>query len=380
MIVREFLHWARVAAAGDRADATAALARAYLHADLSEEDRAAAEGAMAMMLDDPSPLVRRALAEALADAGDAPLYVVLALAADQPEIAAIVLEHSPLLCDADLVDAVGGGDPVRQLAVARRCPLPAPVAAAIAEVGTAEACLTLIENPAADIPAFSLHRIAARHGRHAALREALLARDDLPASTRQTLVRMLAEVLVDFVASRGWIEESRVRSAAKEACEKAAVAIAASSADGEEVRSLIVHLQESGELTAGLVLRALLSGHLLLFEEVLAELSGLPLARVSALVHDRRGAAFRALYDRAGLPASAFPAFRAALDALHEAGFVDDPAASAALKRRMVERVLTRCEHEASGEIEPLLCLLRRFAVEAAREEARRFCSELMAA
>ncbi|HET9687776.1 MAG TPA: hypothetical protein VFP79_11430, partial [Pseudolabrys sp.] len=38
-----------------------ALARAYLYSDLSPDDLAAAEGAMIMLLDDPSPLVRRAL-------------------------------------------------------------------------------------------------------------------------------------------------------------------------------------------------------------------------------------------------------------------------------------------------------------------------------
>jgi hypothetical protein len=45
----------------------------------------------------------------------------------------------------------------------------------------------------------------------------------------------------------------------------------------------------------------------------------------------------------------------------------------------MIERVLTRCEDEALGELEPLLTLLRRFATEAAREEARLFCDELVA-
>ena len=45
----------------------------------------------------------------------------------------------------------------------------------------------------------------------------------------------------------------------------------------------------------------------------------------------------------------------------------------------MIERVLTRCEDEEFGEIEPLLTLLRRFAAEAAREEARLFCDELVA-
>jgi hypothetical protein len=45
----------------------------------------------------------------------------------------------------------------------------------------------------------------------------------------------------------------------------------------------------------------------------------------------------------------------------------------------MVERVLTRCADESSVDIEPLLTLLRRFAAEAAREEARMFCEELVA-
>ena len=62
MIVRQFLQWVRTAGAAERAEATTALARAYLYSDLSADDRAAAEGALIMLLDDPSPLVREALA------------------------------------------------------------------------------------------------------------------------------------------------------------------------------------------------------------------------------------------------------------------------------------------------------------------------------
>jgi hypothetical protein len=57
-----------------------------------------------------------------------------------------------------------------------------------------------------------------------------------------------------------------------------------------------------------------------------------------------------------------------------------EPGGAARLKRRMVERVLTQCEEERGETIEPLLILLRRFALEAAREEARLFCDELAAA
>jgi uncharacterized protein (DUF2336 family) len=154
----------------------------------------------------------------------------------------------------------------------------------------------------------------------------------------------------------------------------------AATSPAPDLRALVRHLRATGQLTAGLILRALLSGNLGLFEQALADLSGLPPARVAGLIHDQRGAAFRALYDKAGLPASAYSAFRAALDALHEIGFVGEAGGATRLKRRMVERVLTRCAEDDPGEIDPLLTLLRRFATEATRDEARLFCDELVAA
>src|SRR5262245_48425178 len=159
MIVRQFLQWVRTAGAAERAEATSALARAYLYSELSADDRAACEGALIMSLDDTSPLVREALARALAFSEFSPPAVVLGLAADQPEVASWVLEHSPLLVDADLVDAVATGGPETQSAIANRADLPCSVSAAIAEVGSAEACLVLIENPQAEIVPLSFHRI-----------------------------------------------------------------------------------------------------------------------------------------------------------------------------------------------------------------------------
>jgi uncharacterized protein (DUF2336 family) len=202
MIVRDFLDWVRTAPAGKRAEATSALARAYLYSDLSPDDLGAAKGAMLMLLDDPSPLVRRALADALAASPSAPPAIVLALAADHPDIAAPVLALSPLFVDADLVDAVATGTPAVQTAIASRAALPRSVAAAIAEVGTEESCLALLQNHDADIAPFSIDRIVERHGHLAAVRELTLARDDLSIATRQILVAKLSETLAGFVAER----------------------------------------------------------------------------------------------------------------------------------------------------------------------------------
>ena len=378
MIVRQFLQWVRTAGAAERAEATAALARAYLYSDLSDDDRAACEGALVMSLDDPSPLVRTALARALAFSEDAPLVVILGLAVDQPQVAGWVLQHSPLMVEADLVDAVATGAMGAQLAIANRGGLAPAVAAAIAEVGAPEACLVMVENPSAGIAPLSLDRIVERFGHLGAIREALLAREDLPAPTRQALVAKLSETLAGFVTAREWLEGERAERVTREACEKATVTLAAIS-PRTEVAPLIEHLRESGQLNAGLILRALLSGNIALFEHALADLSGVPLARVSALVHDRRSSALRALYERAGLPASTYVAFHEAMEAIKDVGYLHGPDGSARLRRRVVERVLARCADGTIGDVEPLLTLLRRFAAEAAREEARVFCQELVA-
>src|SRR5258707_12694877 len=151
MIIKRFLRWVRTASPRARAAASGALARAYLYCNLSTDDRDAAENAMIALSDDPSPLVRRALAEALAASPDAPRAVVQALASDHRDIAAVVLARSPFLVDAEVVDFVATCDSAAHATIATRAPLRRAVAAAIAEGGSARACLVPIENPFADV-------------------------------------------------------------------------------------------------------------------------------------------------------------------------------------------------------------------------------------
>ncbi|UYO38387.1 DUF2336 domain-containing protein [Rhodopseudomonas palustris] len=377
MIVRQFISWIRHAPAGERAEATRALARAWLISDLTIDDRIAAEGALLLMLDDPAAQVRQAIAEVFASHPDAPPTIVRALASDQASVALPVLEFSPLLLDADLVDIVATGDNAVQCAVARRFQLPAAVCAAIAEVGSPAAALELIENPHAELAPFSWDRIVERHGHLAAIRESMLALPDLPAATRLALVAKLSDTLQQFVVARGWLSADRAARATGEAMDRSTIAIAAR-ARGADMAALMRHLCETRTLTAGLILRALLSGNLLLVEHALAELSGTAPARVAALLADGGRASLNALLGRAGLPETVFPAFRAALAAEREIGFVANESSAARLHRRMVERVLTQCETDpdAAG---PLLILLRRFATEFAREEAAALRDEVIA-
>ena len=366
MIVRTFLLWAQHAAAGRRAEAAAALARAVLYGDLKPADRRDAETALAALLDDASPLVRRALAEAFAGSPEAPRHLVVALANDQGDVAALVLARSPVLSDADLVDCVALGDDLAREAVAARSTLSAGVAGALAEIAGAGALAMLLANPGAAVAGSSLMRMLERHGDDGALREAMLARDDLPAEVRQAVAARLAASLQDFVVGCGWLTRERGARVVREARDRATLALR-----GAEAAGLVAHLRRSGQLTASLVLRAALSGRMDFAEAALADLAGLPPARVAALIHDGRGGAVAALYRRAGLPPELFPAFDAALSAWREGARGTIDAAGPRLSRLMIERALTACEAMPFEEARAVLSLLARFDAEAAREEAR---------
>ena len=380
MIVRNFLSWAQTANAAQRAEGAGALARAYLYSDIDAQARRETEIALMSLLDDPSPLVRRALADNFASAVDAPHAIVSALASDQSDIAAPVLSRSPLLTEAELIDCAAIGDAFAQSAIALRARVPAGVCAALAEVGVREAAISLAVNPGADLPEFSMRRMVERFGEDAEMREALLSRPWLPATVKNDLVNATASALSAFVIDCGWLTNERAERLAREERDKANVIIVTETAqhDGRHgVRALVSHLRASRQLTASLVLRALLSGNRDLFEAALVELSGLREDKVAGLVRDFRGAGFAALYNRAGLPEKFLPAFRAALEAQRE--YADVHGGEARLSLVMIERVLTACEEINGGELDKLMALLRRFEMEAALDEARTESARLMA-
>lgn len=375
MIVRRFLLWARTASAEARASGAAALAGAYLRSNLSPEDRQEAETALIALIDDPSPLVRRAIAEEMAPSPRTPRNLALGLIAEQGDVAALVLAHSPVLTEADLVDAAAVGDMLAQRAIAMRRCLPTGVAAALAEVGCEESLLTLAGNRTAEIPDFSFERMLERCGDNGALREALLERSDLPPGLRQVIAARVSDALAHFVTGCGWLTPERSARLAREATERVAVALAAGG-EATDAPAIVEVLRVTGRLTPGLILRSLLSGEPALAEAAFVALSDLPPGRVAALMRDRRGAGLKALCRKAALPQALEPAFIAAILALNARGF-DAGSARHGIDRTLLGDVLAACEAMAGPETDALVALLRRMDAEAAREEARQMADSL---
>lgn len=379
MDVGDFLKWAESAPPAYRADAALALARTFLDERLDDDTRHAIEAALTVLLDDSSPEVRRALAEALGDSPEAPRHIILALAADQVEVAAIVLSRSPVFIDDELVDFVAAADERLQGAVAARAGLSGAVSAALAEVGEEEACRILIANDRAHVARISLRRMAERFGDQPEMRELLLARRGLPADVRQLLVHRLSDALSDLVVVKSWLPEERARKVTRDASDRATVAIAAET-ESDDLPALVEHLRITGQLTTALLLRAVCAGNVGLFETALSVLAHVPESRVSSLVRAGRTSSLRAVYAKAGLPPVAFDAFAAALDTCRRIAEEGGPRDRYRFTKHMVESVLARYHHITDGEMNELTGMLRRFAADQAREAARELARAASAA
>ncbi|GJD31994.1 hypothetical protein PMNALOAF_3259 [Methylobacterium adhaesivum] len=370
MTIRQFLALTQHASAARRAEGAKALVRAFLSGHLTPDTAGQARATILALLDDPAPQVRRALAEASAASPAAPRALVVALAGDHADIAALVLKHSPVLSDADLVDGIAIGCETTRQAIAERRTLSYAVAGAMAEIAGPRALTALAANHGATITVGSLLRLLERHGDDAPLRDALLARADLPLEVRQACSDRVAEAMAHLAVESGWLTPARGERAGREARERATLSLSVG-APPPDVARLVGYLRRNGQLTAGLILRAILSGHMPFAEIALADLANLPPARVAGLMHEGGGAAYAALHRRAGLPAALLPAFGGALSAWREAGRGESTAHGAVLSCLMIERAITACETMPFADAQGVMALLTRFEAEAARDAAR---------
>ncbi len=369
VIVEAFLRWAETAKAGDKARAANALGRAYLQSEMAAEERAAAEMAMTFLLDDPSPKVRLALAEAISWSPDAPRTIILSLAADQSEIACHAVTCSPLLSDADLVDLAAGGSSVTRMLIAARAVISRAVAAALAEIGEEESVLCLLENDGATIAPCSLKRIAERLGHQCEIRNLLLDRSDLPADARQLLTQHVSVALVNLPLAQATIDRYRLHRISREANEAAIVSIAGEIAP-RELSDLVEHLRVSGHLTPSFLMHALCSGKAEFFAAAIVNLTGCEERRVRSILATGRMHAVRALYESSGLCRDISIVFVEATLLWREAS----KDLSATMLGDVCGRLLAKFRrYETHGAVGELLDLVERLQISEQRQHARAY-------
>jgi uncharacterized protein (DUF2336 family) len=343
---------------GDTVEDRAAAAHKFcrrVEAGLPDEEREAAAEVLRFLALDAAELVRRALAVTLKMSPDLPRDVALALANDIDSVATPVLRFSPVFSDDDLAEIVAHADEVKQIAVARRAALSTTVTAALAEHGSERALRVACANDNADFAEASLRTAMDRFERSEALAVAMAYRKALPPSIAEKLVSRVSDHVRQHLIDRHGLSSEMALTTALAVRERATVDLVDQAGKTTDLKAFCEHLHRQERLTPSLMLRALVNGDIRFFEWSLAELAGVAHHRVWVMVHDAGPLGLRAIYQRAALPESLYPAFRAAVDSINtlqgEGADLDLPR----FQGRLMERFLTQSDTGSPEDVDYLL-------------------------
>ncbi len=356
------------ATADERAGAAYKLCKVIETAPLTIQDRATAAEILRVMAADAAELVRRALSVTLKESLLVPRDVALKLARDVETVSLPMLNWSPVFRDSDLVDIVRLGGPVRQLAIARRPRLSRTVTDAIAEHGVERAVTAACANDNADFAEDALQQVMTRFERHEKVLAAVAYRNVLPLSVSERLASLVSDQVRDHLITHHALAPETALAISIGTTERATVDLVDQAGRTADVRGFVCHLAGSKRLTASLLLRALAQGHMTFFEWGVAELAGVPHHRTWLMIHDAGPLGLRAIYERAGLPARLFPAFRAAVDTFHAMEFDGGARDLERFQERMLQRFLTQPQTAARDDVDYLLDKMDQLSAEARAE------------
>jgi len=354
----------------ERALAARKLCQSMDRAPLSDEDRALAADILRVMAADAAELVRKSIAETLRSSTVVPRDVAVQLARDVESVCLPLLSFSPAFTDADLAEIVRLGGPVRQVAIAKRPELSRTLTDSLAEHGGERAVAAACANPGADFSEGGLSRVIDRFEVSERVLAAVAYRAVLPLSITERLINLVTDRVRDHLVTHHAVAPATALEIVTGAAEQATVDVVDQAGRTADVRSLVSHLNGEKRLTASLLLRALAHGHMTFFEWGVAELAGVPHHRTWLMIHDAGPLGLRAIYERAGLPARLFPAFRAAVDTFHSMEFDGGSKDQERFQERMLQRFMTQPEQASREDVDYLLARMHGKA-EVAREPER---------
>ncbi|MBA4795203.1 DUF2336 domain-containing protein [Phenylobacterium sp.] len=326
----------------ERAVVAHKLCRRIETVELTAEERDLAQEILRVMAADAAELVRRALAVTLKHSPLLPHDVAVKLARDVESVCQPIIAFSPVFTDEDLMEIVRLGGPIRQVAVAKRPRLSKRVTQAIVEVGTERAVEVACANDNADFADATLMQVLARFERSERVLSAVAYRQALPLSVTEKLVDMVSDKVRDHLLTHHPVSAELALQIATGAKERATIDLVDQAGRTADLKSFVAHLHRNERLTASLLLRALAHGHMAFFEWGLAELAGVPHHRTWLMIHDAGPLGLKAVYERAGLPARLFPAFRAGVDTFHAVEFDGGARDRERFQKKMLERFLTQ--------------------------------------
>jgi uncharacterized protein (DUF2336 family) len=240
---------------------------------------------------DAERVVRRRLAERIAEAAWAPRALINVLALDDIEIARPIIARSPLLDDDDLVRLLVEATLEHQIEVARRPNIGERVTETILDLGDPAVLAALAANYTARLPEDGLARLVEGARTLPALRAPLVRHPALTAALGTALYAWVGDVLREALAGRFDLDPTALREAMGDAVQNAKAqplgrpALLERPEEREAMEQrLIEKLDAAGQLKPGYLMRALREHKLSLFEAGLSRLAGLPLDDLRAAI------------------------------------------------------------------------------------------------
>lgn len=267
---------------------------------------------LAQLAKDQIPRVRCAIAEALKSRGDAPPDLIAALARDiEVLVSQPVLEFSPLLSDADLIEIIQSGVAEGALtAIARRTRLEGEVTDALVETGNVAVIGQLLRNNQAQIREGTIDRLIDCAPAEPVLQEALVERQGLSRHATLRLATVIADHLLDRLTQRHAVNADLardLRAVVQRRLEDGMMTPFAQSGDEQEgLEARMAHVQSlyaEDQLDDAALLAAIASQDRGFVLCALTVLTKLPLSKVIEVLRSHNAKAICALVWTAGLGA-----------------------------------------------------------------------------
>ena len=342
--------------AANRADLAAKVAKQFDGAALTATERRLAEDIIRVMAHDAVIRVRQSLAENLKSNPALPRDVAMTLASDVEAVALPILQVSQVLSDEDLIELVRSSrSEAKQTAIAKRDTVSAAVADALIDSGSETAVAALVANAGADLQEPSLNRVIDKFGDSEAVQAPLVQREKLPMTIAERLVAVVSDKLQNYLVTHHELPAKVAADAILQSRERATVSLLSGENSEESLERLVAQLSRTGRLTPSLLLRALCTGDVAFFEFGIAALSKVPVTNARLLIHDAGRLGLKSIYEKARMPQALMPAFRIALDVLHETPYDGEEHDLERHRRRVIERILTQYEELAAEDLEYLL-------------------------
>lgn len=293
----------REPSAGMRGQIVKKVCGGFNEGSFSTTERTLAIEIFRLLLRDTERQIRRLMAEELKDNIHAPHDVIWSLANDDIDIAKIVLQHSYVLTEDDLITIIQSTHEVPRLeAISKRDTLSESVTAALFETDIEKIAKATLENSGAKITEKSLYYVLEHYKGEQSILDALVTYGNLPHSFAEKLFTLVSEQLQEQLTKRYRLSLRLADKTTRVAKDAATLQFLSPWMNQQDLNRLVNRMYRNKRLNISVVVRSLCIGDLRFFETALSKLVSLPVGNVRMLLNDTGPHGFMSLYGKTGLP------------------------------------------------------------------------------